>query len=339
MSAFLAGTQAAAHLSDDGRPGYALATFDATPYGPEYLSIEAQEGLEWMVARQEDGGWALGRRTRDNTLGWFPASYWAPREPQQPAAPKAAAVAGLVASSMLHAGESAGSSEAISQAGGTPGSLEATSQAIGAAAELAASRPQASSASRSDAAVAAAAVPRGPPPRPQAERDDRSAAASGGAATPAPRSANFKAPPAALLASLQAQAVEPTLAPGATIGDDGCTGPAYEREFLLQIGFALVQLEERPPDILRIDLGPRPQGEAAHTARSMHEVVSTLVTLAGGQLKMGNCAAAILALGLMAGPHAKVQQEITAAVRTHPDLFVPLDDKLDVSKQVVALKN
>lgn len=66
-----------------GRPGHALANFDASQYGPEYLSLERHEALHFLISREEDGGWALGQRPRESACGWFPASYWAAGPPPQ----------------------------------------------------------------------------------------------------------------------------------------------------------------------------------------------------------------------------------------------------------------
>lgn len=239
----------------EGELGFALATFDAKPYGLEYLPLEAKEELERLLCREQDGGWAFGRRIRDNTCGWFPAVYWAKADDLE--------------------------------------KLDAYQCLVG----------------------------------------------------------EF-ATPEKLIMGNSPEVAQPT-------------GHRYSRGFLLHIGLTLLHCQPVPPDGLRIGMSGRPQEEAprGNTLAAAHsrlpegsrqgptapaqaaqqrpeELVSKLVELAGGRVKIGNLAAAALALGIMSGGHGKVCQEILAAVRGRQDIFGPIPpDTAEVSKLTVSLRD
>lgn len=63
-----------------GRSGVALADFDATRYGSEFISLKAGDGLTNLSLR-DDGGWSCGIRHRDLARGWFPTEYFSAAEP------------------------------------------------------------------------------------------------------------------------------------------------------------------------------------------------------------------------------------------------------------------
>lgn len=240
-----------AQLRGQARPGYALARFDAGPYGPEYLALEEHEQLSWLMSREEDGGWALGCRLRDDAHGWFPASYWA-AGPPPPLRPEAVLA------------------QPPWQPGGAFRDPTACEAPTAAALDLEACRWK--------------------------PRDD---------SAPVPTSASRSAASATAVAENSASP----------------EGRVYDRAFLLNVGIALVHCEEVPPDQLQIGLRDKPRDDAAHIIHRPEDAVSKLVDLAGGRAKIGNLAAAVLALGIMTGCHAKVCQDIVSAVRSRPDVF------------------
>lgn len=220
-----------------GPIGLALGSFDGPSYGEEYVSLVAGEQIERLLCRDEDGGWAFGRRIRDGACGWFPSSYWG-------------------------AGNGASKTHSSSlDVGGT---------------------------------IAASEGP----------RYDRFSLLRVGLAL-----RQTGSPPAA--------------------GDPMCTLAAVA-------GFGSHEF--------RIGMGVRPQEETRaqpveRRFKALDDVISTLVELAGGKAKIGNLAAAGLALGIMTGGHSKVCQEILAAVRLRPDIFCPIPDSTESSKLMVTLRS
>merc|ERR1719387_401183 len=60
----------------NGTPGVAIFDFDSTAHGSEYLSLTRGESVILLQCREEDSGWAFGRRSADGREGWFPPQYW-----------------------------------------------------------------------------------------------------------------------------------------------------------------------------------------------------------------------------------------------------------------------
>lgn len=103
----------------------------------------------------------------------------------------------------------------------------------------------------------------------------------------------------------------------------------YSREFILHIGLALYHLAPVPEDVLQIATCPRPQEEPLQ--HKPEETIAKLVDIGGGRVKIGNLAAAGLALGIMSGGHGKICQDILTTVRARPDLFGPVPKGVPVS--------
>merc|ERR1719343_1175173 len=59
--------------------GRALADFNGSPFGSEYLTLKRGESLKLINCVDEDQGWAFGERENDAARGWFPADFFAER--------------------------------------------------------------------------------------------------------------------------------------------------------------------------------------------------------------------------------------------------------------------
>ena len=73
----------ASPTSDVCEVGTALASFDGTEYGAEYLSFSNGQRLRRFLDSEEDG-WAKGMVAHNdsNDVGWFPAVFWSARVEQ-----------------------------------------------------------------------------------------------------------------------------------------------------------------------------------------------------------------------------------------------------------------
>ena len=69
--------------SDECVEGTALASFDGTGYGAEYVSFIIGQRL-WRFLETEEEGWAKGMVAHNDIkdVGWFPAAFWSARVEQ-----------------------------------------------------------------------------------------------------------------------------------------------------------------------------------------------------------------------------------------------------------------
>mmetsp|Transcript_68306 Transcript_68306/g.192611 ORF Transcript_68306/g.192611 Transcript_68306/m.192611 type:complete len:211 (-) Transcript_68306:142-774(-) len=113
---------------------------------------------------------------------------------------------------------------------------------------------------------------------------------------------------------------------------------AYSRDLLLKVGVALghAPASASHDDALQISMDSRPEDTPRNRPE---EAIAKLVEISGGRVKIGNLAAAGLALGIMSGCHSKVCQDILATVRARPDIFVPVPRGVttDINKLTIGL--
>lgn len=133
---------------------------------------------------------------------------------------------------------------------------------------------------------------------------------------------------------------------GAEWFGDPEAGHQYSRERLLVVmalarpdplpeGTSLPRVEPAPAD------GAVTRLPAKDGARATPEVLAQLLELAGGTLRVGNLAAATIALNIASGSHQQVYQNIVAAARGSPDLFEPPPVQLkmaELSKCLLVLR-
>mmetsp|Transcript_111160 Transcript_111160/g.313679 ORF Transcript_111160/g.313679 Transcript_111160/m.313679 type:complete len:307 (+) Transcript_111160:70-990(+) len=302
-------------FADSGKhhaPGRALANFVGTAYGAEYLTLQLGELIEMLQPRAEDGGWAYGMRMRDGARGWFPASYWRPASPSPP------------------------------------------------------SSSSSSMRSRPDCPVFGPEKAARSPSLPQGTFQNASIAELAALA------ANEQAAEAAKMRGRWRdgtdQVEKPSEARGVvgeiSSGDGGgstCDAPEpcakrYSRESLLALGIALIESEAhdrrevRKGDLTVASIEAQttcssPAADAPAQKREqapeVGETLAKLVEVAGGKCRVGNLAAACIALGVIAGNHREVNRVIVATASARSDLFAAMPEvpPNDSSKSVVSLRS
>ena len=53
----------------------ALADFNASPYGSEYIDLSTGDRIALSTTVADDRGWSYGLHWSSNTAGWFPSEY------------------------------------------------------------------------------------------------------------------------------------------------------------------------------------------------------------------------------------------------------------------------
>uniref|UniRef100_A0A7S4PTY7 SH3 domain-containing protein n=1 Tax=Alexandrium monilatum TaxID=311494 RepID=A0A7S4PTY7_9DINO len=134
-----------------------------------------------------------------------------------------------------------------------------------------------------------------------------------------------------------------------TVATEDMPETAEERARVLGI-----QLMPRfTPQVSRLTARADSDGFEDDASRSIREddsgpgiregAIATLLQLAGGSAKVGQLAAAVLALGIKTGSHREVCQSICVEVCNKPDMFVPLPEGalgvLELNKLTVALRS
>jgi len=121
----------------------------------------------------------------------------------------------------------------------------------------------------------------------------------------------------------------------------------YNRDFLLHARIALEPILATQEDSLNLTMCRRPQEQdkipvtLAPPVQSFDDTVARLVQIAGGRIKIGNLAAAGLALGIMSGSHGQVCKNILATVQSRVDIFGPMPEDLvttETNKLTVVLR-
>lgn len=104
----------------------------------------------------------------------------------------------------------------------------------------------------------------------------------------------------------------------------------YSRQTLLQVRkYSTVDRAREENAFIAMRLRPPQRGtdpSDSATTESLEDAVVTLVNFAGGSVKVGNLAAACLALGVARRTHSQLCESIVASVRTRPDLFGHISD-------------
>jgi len=313
------------------RPGFARADFQAAPYGPDYISLLRGEEVLLLACREQEG-WAYGRRARDSALGWFPAAYWAPWNPPRPPVASAPSIESPVASAPSierHVASAPSIERSVPSVERTGPSVERSFPSV----EKVASVQSVTSMVKMLPADA------GPSPFQYAQN-----AASVEAVSSVQPAASMYVASVQPVASMCFAAVQPVAAMGHSIpvhpvasvqSLPGFPEPASEP------GIALVSRQRIPADELQISMHGRPGSqEASSASQTLEHCIHTLVDLAGGKARVGNLAAAGLALGIMNGSHSKVCQDILVAAKEHSELFGPLPEvaPVEASKLTVTLR-
>mmetsp|Transcript_80341 Transcript_80341/g.209208 ORF Transcript_80341/g.209208 Transcript_80341/m.209208 type:complete len:356 (+) Transcript_80341:103-1170(+) len=337
------------------RPGFARADFQAAPYGPDYISLLRGEEVLILVCREQEG-WAYGRRARDNALGWFPAAYWAPWNPPRPPVAGSPSIERPVDSAPCierHVASAPSIERSVPSSERSVPSVERTGPLVE---RRFPSVEKVASVQSVTSMVKMLPADAGPSPFQYAQN-----AVSVEAVSSVQPAASMYVASVQLVASMCAAAVQPVAAMGPPIpmhpvasvqslpgfpepasepgsAENGC---CYSREELLQIGIALVSKQRIPADELQISMHGRPGSqEPSSASQTLEHCIHTLVDLAGGKARVGNLAAAGLALGIMNGSHSKVCQDILVAVREQSELFGPLPEvaPVEASKLTVTLR-
>jgi len=262
-----------------------------------------------------DQGWALGARLRDKVEGWFPSEYWAPMQ-----------------------------IEGTQYSGPGPVSAQAVGQPTGSY----------SHSVQADSAIAQTGIPSIERVSNHGVDKEEVKVAESVASRPASQAASVAAEllhstfayPTQGLASVVAVADTepvPDSKPTNAQSSGGDDARSYNRDLLLQLGITMRnsadERESKKVGILMLSRPPKTEPTPAQ--QHLDRTVRTLVELAGGKARVGNLAAAGLALGVMTGTHSKVCQEILAAVKENPNSFTPPVEEasFEASKLIITLKN